>query len=308
MTRHQSTGFTLVELLVVITIIGILIGLLLPAVQSAREAARALQCANHMKQIALALHNYHTAHSILPFATPYDNRSPHAKVGGTWVAMILPHIEQSALYDSFNFDVPMNHPDNTEEVTTVIPTLLCPSDPAASEPVFEDRDNLSSTNPDSLGLWYAASMGPTHPDQCPFCPESRPSYCCQGNNYGSTGPDDNSVGMFGRYPSGYTFDSVRDGLSNTLMLGEALPDQCIYQCAYCMNFPLASTSIPMNTFEVVDVRGGIHYRACGFKSMHPGGAHFALGDGSVHFIADVVDYRLYNEMGTRAGGEVVQVP
>jgi len=114
--------------------------------------------------------------------------------------------------------------------------------------------------------------------------------------------------MFGRYPSGYRFADVRDGLSNTLMLGETLPAQCIYQGAYCINFPLAGTSIPMNTFEVCDRRGGIHYRACGFKSMHSAGAHFALGDGSVRFVADSIDYRLYNELGTRAGREVVSVP
>jgi prepilin-type N-terminal cleavage/methylation domain-containing protein/prepilin-type processing-associated H-X9-DG protein len=305
----RPRGFTLVELLVVIAIIGILIALLLPAVQAAREAARRMQCSNNLKQIALALHNYHAAHAILPFATPYDNRGPMNKPGCTWTAMILPYLEQAALYDTFDCDKTMNDPANAEAVKTIVSGFICPSDPAGRQPIFDDRDNRSGTNPSpSLGLWYAGSMGPTHPDACPFCPEEAPSYCCQGYNFGSRNPDDNSVGMFGRYPSGFTFADVHDGLSNTLMLGEILPKQCVYQCAYCINFPIAGTSIPMNTFEVCDIRGGIYYRACGFKSMHSGGAQFAMGDGSVHFVAETIDYRLYNELGTRAGGEAVSLP
>ena len=308
--QNPKSGFTLVELLVVIAIIGILIALLLPAVQSAREAARRMQCSNNLKQLGLALHNYHTAHAILPFATPFDNNSGSRPwAGGTWVAMLLPFMEQQALYDSFDFTRSMYDEANADAVQVVVPGMICPSDPAGGDPVFDDRDNLSTTNPSpSLGTWYSASMGPTHPDACPFCPEPRPSYCCQGNNYGSRSPANNSVGMFGRYPAGFRFDDVRDGLSNTLMLGETLPDQCVYICAYCINFPVSSTSIPLNTFEICDRRGGIHYRACGFKSRHPGGAQFVMGDGSVHFLSEAIDYRLFNELGTRAGNEPVSLP
>ncbi len=307
--ENPKSAFTLVELLVVITIIGILISLLLPAVQSAREAARRMQCSNHLKQLGLALHNYHAAHAILPFATPFDNRAPAAKPGGTWVAMLLPFLEQSPLYDQFDFTKPMNHADNAVAVRTVVPGMVCPTDPAGTQPIFEDRGNLSNSNPPvSLGLWYSASMGPTHPDSCPFCPEPRPSYCCQGNNYGSTSPDNNFVGVFGRYPAGVRFADIRDGLSNTLMLGETLPAQCVYIGAYCLNFPVSSTTIPLNTFEVCDAAGGIHYRACGFKSFHPGGAMFVLADGSVHFLSESIDYKLFNELGTRAGGEVASLP
>jgi prepilin-type N-terminal cleavage/methylation domain-containing protein len=304
--RH---AFTLVELLVVITIIGILISLLLPAVQSAREAARRTQCSNNLRQVALALHNYHQTHATLPFATPFDNQAPIAKPGGTWVAMILPQLEQQALYNQFDFGKPMADPANAAAVKVPVSLLVCPSDPAASEPILQDRDNLSGTNPmQSLGMWYSASIGPTQPDSCPFCPLPKPSYCCQGNNYGSSGPNGNSVGVFGRYPLGYRFAEITDGLSNTLMLGETLPSQCVYICAYCINFPVSSTSIPLNTFETCDRRGGIHYRACGFKSRHAGGAFFALCDGSVRFLSETIDYQLYNELGTRAGREVVTVP
>ena len=197
-----------------------------------------------------------------------------------------------------------------ERYTAVVVSLVvCPSDTSPSKAVMYDRDNLSSTNPSpALGLWYPASMGPTQPDHCPFCSESRPSYCCQGYNYGSLYPKNNSVGMFGRYPSGFKFAHVRDGLSNTLMLGETIPSQCVYMGAYSVNFPVAGTSIPMNTFEICDRRGGIHYRACGFKSFHPGGAQFAMGDGSIHFLSDAIDYRTYNGLGTRVGEESVSFP
>ena len=302
-------GFTLVELLVVIAIIALLVALLLPGLQAARETARRTQCGNNLKQLAVALHEFHGNHGRLPITTPYDDVAPYNKPGGTWVAWILPHLEQQPLYDLFDFSKAMRDSANAEAVRTVVPTVVCPSDPASSNPIMDDRDNITSTNPSpALGLWYPGSMGPTQPDHCPFCSEARPSYCCQGYNYGSRGPNNNSVGMFGRFPSGFAFAHVHDGLSNTLMLGETVPSQCVYIGAYSVNFPIAGTTIPMNTFEVCDKAGGIHYRACGFKSFHPGGVQFVMGDGSVHFFSDSLDYRLYNELGTRAGEESVSLP
>jgi prepilin-type processing-associated H-X9-DG protein len=112
--------------------------------------------------------------------------------------------------------------------------------------------------------------------------------------------------MFGRHAKGFKFKHVSDGLSKTFMLGEALPGQCVYQCAHCPNFPIAGTSIPMNTFETGLVYG-THVRTCGFKSMHPSGVNFAYGDGSIQFIEESIDYRLYNALGTRAGSEVTSL-
>jgi prepilin-type processing-associated H-X9-DG protein len=114
--------------------------------------------------------------------------------------------------------------------------------------------------------------------------------------------------MFGRYPKGFRVEDVLDGLSNTIMAGETLPDQCCYNGAYANNFPLAGTTIPINTFEVCPKPPGCHVRACGYKSRHPGGANFLLGDGSVCFLPESIDYRLFNELGTRNGSEAVTLP
>ena len=125
--QNPIFGFTLVELLVVITIIGILISLLLPAVQAAREAARHMQCKNNLKQIALALHGYHAIHDTLPYAAPFAGGLLWP--GGTWPTMILPQLEQQGLYDQIDFnDYITVQTKNPNIVRTVVPVYVCPSD------------------------------------------------------------------------------------------------------------------------------------------------------------------------------------
>jgi prepilin-type processing-associated H-X9-DG protein len=309
--------------LVVIAIIGILVALLLPAVQTAREAARRLECANNLKQIGLAMHAYHTLHGTLPYGSGdcCDPGNPQAW-GGVWSTMILPQLEQQNLHDKIDFN---KHTKNLPQdvLDTVFKGYICPSDGKASSAVFKDRFVHNPTQ--AAGLWYTASMGPTMPDQCPFCPDAAdnkpdtnpPVYCCQGHNFGTLPgngyPAGSGVGMFSRYRKAIKFDDVKDGLTNTLMLGETLPSQCTFISMFAVNFNVSPTTIPMNTFES-DGPGGQHaagtswWTTSGFKSRHPGGANFALGDGGAHFIADTIDFRLYNELGTIRGKEVAQLP
>ncbi len=314
--RRSNTrpGFTLVELLIVITIIGILVGMLLPAVQAVREAGRRLQCSSNLKQIGLALHGYHVATGALPSGSSY--------LGGvtcpTWAAALLPFLEKQAVYNAVNWNLSLSDPANQKAVTTVIPVYICPTDPQSTHPILGPpfapaRGDSPWTNPvSSMGLWYTGCMGPTEPDGCPFCPD--PSYCCQMNWWDY--PPRGSVGMFCRCPRRFCFAEVHDGLSNTIMAGETLPGQYIWNGVFCCNFPVSSTSIPLNTMLTdhgvhgsYDPSTGLMWaRTSGYKSLHVGGANFVFGDGSVHFFDQAIDYKLYNALGTRAGNEVVTVP
>ncbi len=143
-----------------------------------------------------------------------------------------------------------------------------------------------------------------------FCPLPPPSYCCAAtSDYGCCASGPPGVGLFDRAVHPVTFDDVRDGLSNTLLAGETIPEQCTFNGAYNHNFPIAGTTIPINTMlstdEGVDSKWWL---GCGFKSRHPGGCNFALADGSVRFFSQALDYKLYNELGTRAGNEPVSPP
>jgi prepilin-type N-terminal cleavage/methylation domain-containing protein len=326
--RRRPRGFTLVELLVVIAIIGILVALLLPAVQAAREAARRAQCTNNIRQIGIAVQNFHDTYkrqpqyhaAILPTATSdYAASAGYQWAGPIWSIIIMPFMEEQALYDSFDKKVTLNHANNAKWVQQIVPGFICPSNQTAGTPVFTDRTDVAGINPKTaLGLYYAVSIGPTQPDTCTFCPSppgNTPptppasqtlNYCCQGKGYG-TNPADNSTGMFGRSNGIRKFKGVADGLSHTFLAGETMPEQCVYQGTFGPNFALASTHIPLNTFRSCSTTG-CHYYGCGFKSSHPGGAHFVMADSSVQFIPESIDYEIYNALGTRAGSEAAALP
>ena len=311
------TGFTLVELLVVIAIIGVLVALLLPAVQAAREAARRMQCANNLKQVGLGLHSYEATYHTLPWGSAYN--ASLVGFSPSWSASILPFIEAQNHYELFDFSVALDQPANTRAVTTPVKTYICPSDGNLRGAVMEARCSCCNLGnaARATGTWYAGSLGPVDCDGCTFCPDQTPSEtnpCCQGKSWGTTEP---APGMFHRKITAVRFKEVTDGLSNTIMCGETLPTQTAHVAAFSRNMALCSTNLPMNLFAtraqmpVAGMSDGTVHgvnpgnRFNGFKSHHPGTVQFVMGDGSVRGLNPQMDFSMYWALGTRAGGELL---
>jgi len=276
----QERAFTLVELLVVIAIIGILIALLLPAVQSAREAARAAQCRNNLKQIGIALHNYHLPNKCFPpgsfwFSTEYD------KYRGSILIRLLPYIEQQPLYDEYDFT------RSTDGQTF---------------PGSTTHGNNSACSCGESAAWNSRiQIYPWH------------------GIYGY-GPQAKFAGPFFRYPVATKMRDCTDGLSSTIYFGEVRPMCSVHNAqgwATSNNGQgLTATVVPINydscSWDAAEPDGCKRYcnwnTELAFKSRHPSGAHFLFGDGSVHFLSDSIDYRLYQVLGSKADGETGQVP
>ncbi|WP_417746903.1 DUF1559 domain-containing protein [Rosistilla oblonga] len=326
--RHSRRGFTLVELLVVIAIIGILVGLLLPAVQSAREAARRMQCSNNMKQLGLALHNYHDTYQVFPSGCIDSNRKTNSPTdalnnnnGLGWGTLLLPFIEQSPLYDQISFetgsfgrswqdknnDGTTNDPIDSAKV--VIDAFVCPSDPMSG--LNSDKSDYGKSN-------YMVIAG---------------RYAVQTDSNGS--PLGQRNGMFFEN-SNRKFRDVIDGTSNTLFLSERTTQNDNVNSTQCGGAPcnwagglwigprIVSSSAAWHTglylFDVANVGGydtgyslthgfgrssatwGADWNA---KGCHPGGMQATLGDGSVRFITETIDFDLYRNLHTPQDGNVI---
>ncbi|MBA4031444.1 MAG: prepilin-type cleavage/methylation domain-containing protein [Planctomyces sp.] len=296
----RRTGFTLIELLVVIAIIAVLIALLLPAVQQAREAARRTQCRNNLKQLGLAMHNYHDVAGTLPIGVMRAGANLTITVSGyTWFRRILPHIDQAAIYNAYDQNANYYSTDPNRTLSqTPIPMLRCPSDTLAafftSIPQYNYLVNVGNTN---IG---------------------------KGNVNGATysaGPFDFTDTREGK---AIPFAKISDGLSNTLMMGEirvgtASPDyRGLVQ--YGMNASLTG-NLPPNTpiadlvpsgqcVSTVDHPCAIgsntgYTHQLSMRSRHTGGAHALLCDGSVKFLSDNADTNVVRSLSTISGGEVV---
>ncbi|WP_254510804.1 DUF1559 domain-containing protein [Anatilimnocola floriformis] len=305
--QRFSRGFTLVELLVVIAIIGVLVALLLPAVQAAREAARRTQCANNLKQLGLAVHNYHDTWNYLPISISYgrEGGTTLAAVNGKgWITSILPQMEQMPLYQKFepffNGDFGsgggLNHPDCRELLKTRLKAIQCPTDPNATkyvtgQPQFSGIE-ITGTNYKGVLGDHKLNNTSIHPSPNPDCHNTKG---CNGLFYRND------------YLEPMGLKSITDGTANTLMIGEDLPTQNVHSGAFNANGDWAVCHAPPNYFPKPPTPTDWP-NVISFRSLHPGGLQFTLGDASVRFIQQNINYDLWRALSTRAGGEAVQVP
>ena len=332
-TGASRRGFTLIELLVVIAIIAVLIALLLPAVQQAREAARRSQCSNNLKQIGVALHNYHGTHKVFPIGVlsrnpfaPAPTRNGEAWSGSNnrhweeatfgWSMYILPYLEQAPLYEQIgeateNFATGWDNNSN-DLGKTVLEAFLCPSDS------FPD---INETRTDG---------NPADRDQSP-APGNNEHYATSNypgvaGNLGDRGDPtlqiggaDNDGRLSGIFycNSDTTIGDIKDGTSNTFMVGERCGER------FCINVstPGEDKSYPglwigsgnMWWHDPVlglcqnnaDRRMNGTFCPGGFSSWHTGGTFFCLGDGSVRFVSENIDGNLYVWLSTRHGQETI---
>ncbi len=312
--KRRGRGFTLVELLVVIAIIGILIALLLPAVQAAREAARKLQCSNHLKQIGLAVLTYEAQFTVFPITIAnYQEKDPDGNEldvdgnGLTWMIGILPFLDQGALFDSINLDgqgdkdLGIERPENRPAVATSLSTYYCPSD-STKGTVDKGFDGTRPADFEFATSNYTGVMGP-HDYQNSSIWGGLPD--CQ--SYSAYGFKECS-GTFWRHShlAPPTISSFTDGTSNTIIVGEVIPEY----------YPWLHWAVSSDVFQ--PTHASINYidtdptapwrNTASFTSRHPGGVQFLFGDGHVNFFNDEIDTEVYRGLSTRAGGEVVQVP
>jgi len=300
--RVRQRGFTLIELLVVIAIIAVLIALLLPAVQQAREAARRTQCKNNLKQLGVAIHNYHDTTGIFPVQNSYG---PAVRYHWSWVVMVLPYIDQSARYqqadftkDGLNTTVNASGVTNRSIISTNLTAMLCPSDQYSSTPAGRSDD----ANGVVLGLTnYAASVG-DHPNAT-----QTTGTTVTTNAYGNSAVNALTCrGVISRYGWSARIRDISDGTSNTFVLGEVLPARCYWEDWGHQNFattahgPNWNLGVYPNAASVVTNADYI-----GFNSSHVGGIHVLMADGSSRFISDNINGPTYCALASRAGNEVV---
>ncbi|MBA2114689.1 DUF1559 domain-containing protein [Bremerella alba] len=307
-------GFTLVELLVVIAIIGVLIALLLPAVQQAREAARRMQCSNQLKQIGLAVHNYHDTYKVFPAGSVNLNTTTAAdKSLSNWAIGILPFLEQPALYEQYNQSVHNSHVDNQDVLTTILPAMLCPSD-VNSEVLTQPSQLLSidiapGSYKGNVGRRFGGANG--YFDYPPYAG----SY--NASQKTSIGP----LHVSGVNGLGWErFATITDGSTNTLLVGEyhtkTRPDTKTFW-ASSHSFHNLGAAQPESYTRIPDweacyaATGNSQHWKCyrAFGALHAAGTiNFAMCDGSVTSIPQTIDNVVFEALSTISRDEVVTLP
>jgi len=307
---RRLRGFTLIELLVVIAIIAVLIALLLPAVQQAREAARRTQCKNNLKQLGLAIHNYHDVHGFFPMNSWGQATGDWGIDRGTHMVGLLPYIDQAPLFNGINFSAGGSIGNQTIGGQllrlTPMPAFLCPSDTVAP----------------TMGGWsqsnYAGSMGTqniTNGEGCDtYFPQTGGSTTLPNlPDHGNSADPQQVSGIFGRLGPAIRLRDVTDGTSTTVAMGEFRPQCFDHQSGWVhFNALWITTTPPINAPTCPEHVDGSCRRkprnwneAPGFKSRHVGGAHVVLADGSVRFLSENLDLRTLHHLGARADNQVL---
>lgn len=286
-SSRRARGFTLIELLVVIAIIAILVALLLPAVQQAREAARRSACKSNVKQLGVAMHNYHDVFNTLPPGYVANRAgifgsTSWCRSGGMqyapWTVLLLPYLDQMGLYESFNFDVPFQAPSNqmtTPNSNLLVPlkTFQCPSDPIySSQPFYNSYFGV-------MGGGSSVSCGNSG-----CSPANARAHFVNGVMFSS---------------SKTNFRDVTDGQANVFMIAETRYGDAAWGasakqdgCHYPRNLVGSMDSINLHANR------GVH-STTGFSSVHVGGCHVAMVDGSTHFLNENMDLAVYQQLGQR---------
>lgn len=298
--RVAARGFTLVELLVVIAIIGVLVALLLPAVQAAREAARRAQCSNNFKQVGVALHNHHAALKHFPAginmwrstdgACSVPPSQPSQFLGWGWGTFLLPYLESGAIYDQIDFSEGIYAgPKSFVAGGKFVETYLCPSDPQGDELVFCCTGSRNgATEEEDLARTNMAGVA-----------DSR-DWSCNGS-----WPRLDADGALFQFRELSTKD-MTDGTSNTLMVGEIVGfGEGSHTGLFWVTWDILHTANGINLPVRLTPSGPWVVEETGFASFHPGGCHFLMADSSVHFINQEIDQAVLAALTTRQGGEPV---